>query len=105
MLTLPGIDPSAITNHRIFSVTSNSFEMSWHVTSTLNHTFQVQVFQDKEIVKSMKTDEEKMGVSGLEAGVMYSVEISYESCGKSILSHQNVKTGKKILKYIFMGLM
>jgi len=53
----------------------------------------------------MKTDEEKMGVSGLEAGVMYSVEISYESCGKSILSHQNVKTGKKILKYIFMGLM
>ncbi|XP_040513401.1 uromodulin-like 1 [Gallus gallus] len=91
-----GCYPSAITNHRIFSVTSNSFEMSWHVTSTLNHTFQVQVFQDKEIVKSMKTDEEKMGVSGLEAGVMYSVEISYESCGKSILSHQNVKTEAKI---------
>ncbi|POI35224.1 hypothetical protein CIB84_001024, partial [Bambusicola thoracicus] len=91
-----GCYPSAIINHRIFSVTSNSFEMSWHVTSTLNHTFQVQVFQDKDIVKNMKTDEEKMGVSGLEAGVMYSVEVSYESCGKSILSQQNVKTEAKI---------
>lgn len=96
VLTLPEIDPSAITNHRIFSVTSNSFEMSWHVASTLNHTFQVQVFRDKEIVKNMRTDEVKMSVSGLEAGVMYSIEISYKSCGKSILSHQNVKTGKSL---------
>ncbi|XP_015738631.1 uromodulin-like 1 isoform X1 [Coturnix japonica] len=88
--------PPAITNHRIFGVTSNSFEMSWQVTSTVNHTFQVQVFKDKEVVKNMKTDEVKMGVSGLEAGVMYSVEISYESCGKSILSHQNVKTDAQI---------
>lgn len=94
MLSLPGIDPSAITNHRIFSVTSNSFEMSWSVASTLNHTFQVQVFRDKKIVKNMKADEVKMSVSGLEAGVMYSIEISYKSCGKSILSHQNVKTGE-----------
>ncbi|XP_042722740.1 uromodulin-like 1 [Lagopus leucura] len=91
-----GCYPSAITNHRIFSVTSNSFEMSWHVASTLNHTFQVQVFRNKEIVKNMRTDEVKMSVSGLEAGVMYSIEISYKSCGKSILSHQNVKTEAKI---------
>ncbi|XP_021261993.1 uromodulin-like 1 isoform X2 [Numida meleagris] len=91
-----GCYPSAIINHRIFGVTSNSFEMSWHVTSTLNHTFQVLVFKDKEIVKNLKTEEVKMDVSGLEAGVMYSIEISYESCGKSILSHQNVKTEAKI---------
>ncbi|NWX23055.1 UROL1 protein, partial [Aegotheles bennettii] len=88
--------PSAVRNHRIFSVTSNGFEMSWHVTSTLNHTFQVQVFKGKEIVQNLKTEEMKMDVSGLEAGVMYLVEISYETCGKTIISQQNVKTEAKI---------
>ncbi|KAF1611049.1 UNVERIFIED_CONTAM: Uromodulin-like 1, partial [Eudyptes robustus] len=89
-------DSSAVRNHRIFSVTSNSFEMSWHVTSTLNHTFQVQVLKGKEIIQNLKTEEMKMDVSGLEAGVMYSVEISYETCGKTSISHQNVKTDAKI---------
>ncbi|NWR88784.1 UROL1 protein, partial [Furnarius figulus] len=89
-------DPSALTNHRIFSVTSNSFEMSWHVTSTLNHTFQVQVFKGSEIVQDLKTEEMKLDVSQLEAGVMYSVVVSYETCGKTITSHQNVKTEAKI---------
>ncbi|KAM6093719.1 uromodulin-like 1 [Chlamydotis macqueenii] len=88
--------PSAVRNHQIFSVTSNSFEMSWHVTSTLNHIFQVQVFKGKEIVQNLKTEEMKMDVSGLEAGVMYSVEISYETCGKTSISHQNIKTEAKI---------
>ncbi|NXU85616.1 UROL1 protein, partial [Xiphorhynchus elegans] len=89
-------DPSVLTNHRIFSVTSNSFEMSWHVTSTLNHTFQVQVFKGSEIVQDLKTEEMKMDVSQLEAGVMYSVVVSYETCGKTITSCQNVKTEAKI---------
>ncbi|KAM6419557.1 uromodulin-like 1 [Pluvialis apricaria] len=91
-----GCYPSAVRNHQIFSVTSNSFEMSWHVNSTLNHTFQVQVFKGKDIIQSLKTEELKMDVSGLEAGVMYSVEISYETCGKTSISHQNVKTDAKI---------
>ncbi|NWU83532.1 UROL1 protein, partial [Onychorhynchus coronatus] len=90
------VDPSAVTNHRIFSVTSNSFEMSWHVTSPLNHTFQVQVFKGKETVQDLKTEEMKMDVSQLEAGVMYSVEVIYETCGKTIISHQSVKTEAQI---------
>ncbi|XP_014793507.1 PREDICTED: uromodulin-like 1 [Calidris pugnax] len=88
--------PSAVRNHQTFSVTSNSFEMSWHITSALNHTFQVQVFKGKEIIKNLTTDEMKLDVSGLEAGVMYSVEISYETCGKTSIFHQNVKTDAKI---------
>ncbi|XP_054047222.1 uromodulin-like 1 [Rissa tridactyla] len=91
-----GCYPSAVRNHQIFSVTSNSFEMSWHVNSTLNHTFQVQVFKGKEIIRNLKTEEMKMDVSGLEAGVMYSVELGYETCGKTSISHQNVKTDAKI---------
>ncbi|NXO10105.1 UROL1 protein, partial [Oriolus oriolus] len=89
-------DPSAVTNHRILSVTSNGFEMSWLVTSTLNHTFQVRVFKGNETVQNLKTEEMQMDVSQLEAGVMYSVEISYETCGKTIISRQNVKTEAKI---------
>ncbi|NXH87171.1 UROL1 protein, partial [Edolisoma coerulescens] len=89
-------DPSAVTNHRILSVTSNSFEMSWLVTSTLNHTFQVRVFEGRETVQILKTEEMQMDVSQLEAGVMYSAEVSYETCGKTIISRQNVKTEAKI---------
>ncbi|NWY05029.1 UROL1 protein, partial [Nothoprocta ornata] len=92
--------PPSIRNHRIFSVTSNNFEMSWHINSTLNHTFQVRVLKDKEIVQNLKTEEMKMDVSGLEAGVMYSVEISYETCGKKSISQQNVKTEAKIFGVI-----
>ncbi|XP_064924607.1 uromodulin-like 1 isoform X1 [Columba livia] len=88
--------PSTVRNYQIFSITSNSFEMSWHVSSTLNHTFQVQVFRDKDIVQNLKTEEMKMDVFGLEAGVMYSVWISYETCGKTIIVRQNVKTEAKI---------
>ncbi|NWV38708.1 UROL1 protein, partial [Grantiella picta] len=88
--------PSAVTNHRILRVTSNSFEMSWLVTSALNHTFQVRVFKGNEIVQNLKTEEMEMDVSHLEAGVMYSVELSYETCGKTIISRQNVKTEAKI---------
>ncbi|NWT04146.1 UROL1 protein, partial [Mionectes macconnelli] len=88
--------PSEVTNHRIFSVTSNSFEMSWHVTSPLNHTFQVQVFKGQETVQDLKTEEMKMDVSQLEAGVMYSVEVSYKTCGKTIISRQSVKTEAQI---------
>ncbi|NXD07744.1 UROL1 protein, partial [Nothocercus nigrocapillus] len=88
--------PPSIRNHRIFGVTSNNFEMSWHITSTQNHTFQVQVFKGKEIVQNLKTEEMKIDVSGLEAGVMYSVEISYDTCGKKSISQQNVKTEAKV---------
>lgn len=96
LMNLPNItiDSSAIRNHRIFSVTSCSFEISWSVNSTLNHTFQVEVFKDKDIFKSMATTEMRVDVSDLEAGIMYLVKISYETCGKTIISHQSAKTSK-----------
>uniref|UniRef100_A0A674K9J1 Uromodulin like 1 n=1 Tax=Terrapene triunguis TaxID=2587831 RepID=A0A674K9J1_9SAUR len=78
------------------NVTSSSFEVSWSVNSTLNHTFQVQVYKGKELLRSMETTEMKMDVSGLEAGIKYTVKISYEACGKNIISYQNVKTDAQI---------
>ncbi|XP_030811047.1 uromodulin-like 1 [Camarhynchus parvulus] len=88
--------PSAVTNHRILRVTSNSFEMSWLVSSTLNHTFHVRVAKGNETVQSLRTEEMQVDVSHLEAGVLYSVEISYETCGKTVISRQNVKTEAKL---------
>ncbi|CAM4411523.1 unnamed protein product [Lepidochelys olivacea] len=101
-------DLFSIENHRIVSVTSSSFEVSWSVYSTLNHTFQVQVYKGKELITSMETTEMKRDVSGLEAGIKYTVKISYEACGKNIISYRNVKTDAqifgvtiKILNYSF----
>ncbi|XP_054146024.1 uromodulin-like 1 [Melozone crissalis] len=88
--------PSAVTNHQILSITSSSFEMSWLVSSTLNHTFHVRVAKGNDTVQSLRTEERQVDVSHLEAGVMYSVEISYETCRKTIISHQNVKTEAKL---------
>uniref|UniRef100_A0A7M4G1R8 Uromodulin like 1 n=1 Tax=Crocodylus porosus TaxID=8502 RepID=A0A7M4G1R8_CROPO len=94
------VDSSAIRNHRIFSVTSNGFEVSWSVNSTLNHTFQVEVFKGKDIFKSIATTEMRVDVSDLEAGIMYLVKISYETCGKTIISQQSAKTNAQIFGII-----
>nr|XP_056714386.1 uromodulin-like 1 [Euleptes europaea] len=84
--------PSAIKEHRIFSVTHSSFEVSWSVEPLLNHTFQVEVYKGKELIQGMETTNMTLDVFGLEAGVMYIVKISYEACDKNIVSHRNVKT-------------
>ncbi|XP_075768319.1 uromodulin-like 1 [Pelodiscus sinensis] len=89
-------DLSAIRDHRIVNVTSSSFEVSWSVNSTLNHTFQVQVYKGQELLASMETTEMEMDISELEAGIKYTVKISYEACGKNIISYKNVKTDAQI---------
>ncbi|PKU37056.1 uromodulin-like 1 [Limosa lapponica baueri] len=73
---------------------SNSSLLSMTNQSTDAECF--QVFKGKEIIQNLTTEEMKMDVSGLEAGEMYSVEISYETCGKTSVFHQNVKTDAKI---------
>ncbi|XP_077198883.1 uromodulin-like 1 isoform X2 [Paroedura picta] len=83
---------SAIMEHKIFSVTSSSFEMSWSTEPSLNHTFQIEVFKGKALIHAMETSNTTLDVFGLEAGVMYTVKISYEACGKNRVSYRNVKT-------------
>lgn len=86
-------DPSAIMEHKIFSVTSSSFEMSWSIEPLLNHTFQIEVYRGKELIQAVETTNMTLDVFGLEAGIMYTVKISYETCGKNIVSYKRVKTG------------
>ncbi|KAM6446442.1 uromodulin-like 1 [Liasis olivaceus] len=81
-----------IRNHKIFSVTSSSFEASWSVNSLQNHSFRAEVYKGKELVQRMETTDMKLNTSNLEAGVMYTLKVSYEACGKNITSYRNVKT-------------
>ncbi|XP_078246400.1 uromodulin-like 1 [Pogona vitticeps] len=84
--------PPTIRNYKIFSVTSNSFEVSWSVNSKQNHSFQIEVYKEKELIQQIETMDMELVVSNLEAGVMYTVKISYDVCGKTIFSYRNVKT-------------
>nr|XP_034972576.1 uromodulin-like 1 [Zootoca vivipara] len=85
-------DALAIRNHKIFSVTSSSFEVAWSVNSTRNHSFNIEIYKGKELVQQMETNDTKLDVFNLEAGIMYTVNISAEDCGKKIVSSRKVKT-------------
>ncbi|XP_034279839.1 uromodulin-like 1 isoform X1 [Pantherophis guttatus] len=85
-------DSPSIKNHKIFNVTSSSFEASWSINSLQNHSFRAEVYKDKELVERMETTDMKLTMLNLEAGVMYTMNISYEACGKNITSSRIVKT-------------
>ncbi|XP_033002264.1 uromodulin-like 1 [Lacerta agilis] len=85
-------DAPAIRNHRIFSVTSSSFEVAWSVNSTRNHSFNIEIYKGKELVQQMETNDTKLDVFNLEAGIMYTVNVSAEDCGKKTVSSRKVKT-------------
>ncbi|KAF7251044.1 Uromodulin-like 1 [Varanus komodoensis] len=86
------IDPPAIRNLRTINVTSSSFEMSWSVDSMQNHSFHIEVYKGKELIQATETTDMQVDVSSLEAGVMYTVKVSYEACDRNISSYRNVKT-------------
>ncbi|XP_058042204.1 uromodulin-like 1 [Ahaetulla prasina] len=85
-------DSPSIRNHKIFSVTSSSFEASWSINSLQNHSFRAEVYKDNELVERMETTDTKLTMLNLEAGIMYTMNISYEACGKNITSSRIVKT-------------
>ncbi|CAO2608631.1 Uromodulin-like 1 [Lemmus lemmus] len=73
-------------------VTSSSFHVSWSLNSTQNHTFHVQVFKGREILRSIWTRSQTLTVPGLEAGVLYGVRTSYQGCGTNVSATLAVKT-------------
>ncbi|KAK9402081.1 uromodulin-like 1 [Crotalus adamanteus] len=87
-------DSPPIRNHKIFNVTCSSFEASWSVNSLQNHSFRAEVYKGKKLVERMETTDMKLTMLNLEAGVMYTMDISYEACGKNITSSRTVKTGE-----------
>ncbi|XP_026569415.1 uromodulin-like 1 [Pseudonaja textilis] len=82
----------SIRNHKIFGVTSSSFKASWSINSSQNHSFRAEVYKSNELVERMETTDMNLTMLNLEAGVMYTMNISYEACGKNITSSRIVKT-------------
>lgn len=77
-----------------FDVTSGSFHVSWSLNSSQNHSFHVQVYKGRELLRSTWTESRTLAVPGLEAGVLYGVRVSYQGCGANISAALVVKTGK-----------
>lgn len=77
-------------------VTSSSFHVSWSLNSTQNHTFHVQVYKSREMLRSTQTRSRTLAVPGLEAGVLYRVRASYQGCGANVSATLLVKTGKTL---------
>lgn len=78
-------------------VTSSSFRVSWSLNSTQSHTFYVQVYKGGEILQSTQAKSRVLAVSGLEAGALYRVRLSYQGCGADVSASLVVKTGKTLV--------
>ena len=94
----PFVDYPSIRDLVILNVTSSSFQVSWSLNSTQNHTFWVQVYQGEELFRSASTPRTSLEVAGLEAGVRYGVKTSYQACGANITAMATVRTGKATSK-------
>lgn len=79
------------------NVNSSSFVVSWSLNSTQNHTFHVQVYKGREILRSTWTRDRTLAVSELEAGVLYRVRTSYQGCQANVSATLVVKTGKALV--------
>eukprot|EP00073_Rattus_norvegicus_P041625 XP_008771075.1 PREDICTED: uromodulin-like 1 isoform X1 [Rattus norvegicus] len=79
-------------------VTSSSFHVSWSLNSTQNHTFHVQVYKGREILRSTWTGDRTLAVPDLEAGVLYRVRTSYQGCRANISATLVVKTDARVFQ-------
>ncbi|EPQ19894.1 Uromodulin-like 1, partial [Myotis brandtii] len=89
-------DGPPITDYMILNVTSSSFQVSWGLSSTQNHTFHVQVSRGKEPLRSTRTQAMTLEVTGLEAGVLYWVKTSYQACRTNVTATLTVRTEARV---------
>lgn len=99
-LFYPFADYPPIRDLMILNVTSSSFQVSWSLNSTQNHTFWVKVYQGEELFRSASTPGTSLEVAGLEAGVRYGVKTSYQACGANITAMVTARTGKATSKIL-----
>ncbi|XP_035873356.1 uromodulin-like 1 isoform X2 [Phyllostomus discolor] len=88
--------PPPIRDYMVLSVTSSSFRVSWLLNGTQNRTFHVQVYQGRELLRSVWTPATAVEVAGLEAGVLYTVRTSYQACGTNVTATLTVRTAARV---------
>uniref|UniRef100_A0A8C6DDZ0 Uromodulin like 1 n=1 Tax=Moschus moschiferus TaxID=68415 RepID=A0A8C6DDZ0_MOSMO len=91
-------DYPPIRDLTILNVTSSSFQVSWSLNSTQNHTFWVQVYQGEELFRSDSTPGTSLEVSGLEAGVTYGVKTSYQACRANVTATVTARTDARVFE-------
>ncbi|XP_072369265.1 uromodulin-like 1 isoform X2 [Scyliorhinus torazame] len=99
---------SPVTNLAIANVTSTSFQVLWATAAGEDQKVIVRVLKDDGVVNEIETQEMKWTVTGLEPGVLYAVEIHWQSCEARLAKELKVKTAAllldgraKILNYNF----
>ncbi|XP_048396127.1 uromodulin-like 1 isoform X2 [Stegostoma tigrinum] len=97
-MSAPACDPPSITSLIAFNVTSKGLSVIWETDAPTNQEFIVQLWKDNHILVDAKTKEQNWTVSNLEAGVLYTVRVVSELCGKEGKAKvQEVKTGAHIM--------
>ncbi|GAB1300833.1 Uromodulin-like 1 [Apodemus speciosus] len=91
-------DCPPIRDFAALDVTSSSFHISWSLNSTQNHTFHIQVYKGREIIKSTWTRGRTLAMSELEAGVLYRVRTSYQGCQANVSATLVVKTDARVFQ-------
>ncbi|XP_062833034.1 uromodulin-like 1 [Anolis carolinensis] len=78
----------------VFSnITSTSFHIAWTTSFPLNSAFQFSVFEGKHLLRDVKIQSSNMTFSRLNPGILYTVKIQVEVCGKKSKTIQRkVKT-------------
>uniref|UniRef100_A0A2R8ZCL1 Uromodulin like 1 n=1 Tax=Pan paniscus TaxID=9597 RepID=A0A2R8ZCL1_PANPA len=97
-LNLEWEDCPPVSDYVVLNVTSDSFQVSWHLNSTQNHTFHVRVYRGMELLRSARTQSQALAVAGLEAGVLYRVKTSYQGCGADVSTTLTVKTNAQVFE-------
>ncbi|ERE86822.1 uromodulin-like 1 [Cricetulus griseus] len=91
-------DCPPIRDFMALDVTSGSFHVSWSLNSSQNHTFHVQVYKGRELLRSSWTGSRTLAVPELEAGVLYGVRVSYQGCGANVSAALVVKTDARVFQ-------
>ncbi|KAL4833588.1 hypothetical protein H8958_001639 [Nasalis larvatus] len=97
-LNLEWEDCLPLSDYVVLNVTSSSFQVSWRLNSTQNHTFHVWVYRGTELLRSTRTQGQALAVAGLEAGVLYRVKTSYQGCGADVSTTLTVKTDAQVFE-------
>nr|XP_055135749.1 uromodulin-like 1 isoform X1 [Symphalangus syndactylus] len=97
-LNLEWEDCPPLSDYVVLNVTSDSFQVSWRLNSTQNHTFHVRVYWGVELLRSARTRSQALVVAGLEPGVLYRVKTSYQGCGADVSTTLTVKTDAQVFE-------
>ncbi|XP_018423109.1 PREDICTED: uromodulin-like 1 [Nanorana parkeri] len=88
---------STFLNHSISNVTTSGFHIRWSTDCPDSHLYNIQISSEK-IHRSVNVSETSRNISGLNAGELYTVLVTFRNCsGETQLWKERVKTEGQIM--------